>query len=379
LEKKVLILADWFAPAFKAGGPVQSLNNLTRQYRDATQYFDVVARNTDHDGTPLPVTSGKWTLYCDRVRVCYMATGTSLWQWYRVVKDSKASVWYINGIFSPLFNLLPILLPTKAQKIIAPRGMLDAGALSQKAFKKQLYVALLKGLRIHKSCIFHAASKEEYNSIRAVFGIAASIYQIANYPKILPLLPPEHKEVGQLRLVSVALVGPMKNHLLVLQALQQCTYTIEYDIYGPILDETYWQQCLPLLQQMPANVKVQYHGNIPPEQVTAALQKAHVFIQPSKSENFGHSLYEALVSGRPIITSHTTPWNDLAAAEAGMNVAIDGYSDIKTAIDFFAAMNHEQYQQWSVSARRYVEKAIDIAAIQAGYEAMFAQVARRKG
>jgi glycosyltransferase involved in cell wall biosynthesis len=121
---------------------------------------------------------------------------------------------------------------------------------------------------------------------------------------------------------------------------------------------------------------VQYHGNIAPEQVTKVLQQAHVFIQPSKSENFGHSLYEALVSGRPIITSHTTPWNGLEEAEAGINVAIDGYGAIQSAIAFFAEMNNEVYQQWSVSARNYVEKAIDIAAIQAGYEAMFAQATR---
>ena len=66
------------------------------------------------------------------------------------------------------------------------------------------------------------------------------------------------------------------------------------------------------------------------------LQAAQVFILPSKSGNFGHAIYEALSGGRPVITSHHTPCNELQESKAGINVSIDYSIEMSEAIHFFA-------------------------------------------
>ncbi len=122
---------------------------------------------------------------------------------------------------------------------------------------------------------------------------------------------------------------------------------------------------------MPANITVNYHGDIAPDKIVDALAGNHVFILPSKSENFGHAIYEALSAGRPVITSYATPWNNLEMAKAGMNVSTDDIIDIVNAIEFFAGMGQEELEEWSGGARKYAEGTVDVEAIKRQYEEMF--------
>jgi glycosyltransferase involved in cell wall biosynthesis len=149
---------------------------------------------------------------------------------------------------------------------------------------------------------------------------------------------------------------------------------VQYDLYGPIKEEEYWDVCKEQIKKLPPNIKVQYHKEIEPQKVKEALQTAHVFILPSKSENFGHAIYEALSAGRPVITSHNTPWNDLQESKAGMNISTDYSLEISEAIHTFAQMDFDELQQWSKAAFEYSEKAIDLEEIRKRYGVMFGEI-----
>jgi glycosyltransferase involved in cell wall biosynthesis len=181
-------------------------------------------------------------------------------------------------------------------------------------------------------------------------------------------------------MISVGLVSPMKNYFRVLQALKKVGdasagvegFQIEYNIYGFVKDERYWQQCMELISQMPAGIIVTYHGVVEPSIIEKALAENHVFILPSKSENFGHSIVEALSAGRPVITSDATPWNNVEAAKAGLNVSTTDSQELVKAIELFAGMNPEQLEEWSKGARAFARNAIDLDAVRRQYELMFA-------
>ena len=147
--------------------------------------------------------------------------------------------------------------------------------------------------------------------------------------------------------------------------------SIEYNIYGPIKDKQYWEACEAQIKKLPPNIKVNYHGDIAPDKIEEALAANHVFILPSKSENFGHAIYEALSAGRPVITSNNTPWNKLEAAKAGINVSLNEPTELVHAIELFAAMKPEELEAWSNGARAYAESAVDVDAIRRQYEEMF--------
>ena len=95
---------------------------------------------------------------------------------------------------------------------------------------------------------------------------------------------------------------------------------------------------------------------------------------PSKSENFGHALYEALSAGRPVITSHTTPWNGLEKAGAGKNIDPEQPGELAAAIRFFAAMDETELETWSRGARTYAEAALDRERVLEDYRRMFGVV-----
>jgi glycosyltransferase involved in cell wall biosynthesis len=179
-----------------------------------------------------------------------------------------------------------------------------------------------------------------------------------NSPASFDMLPATKKEKGTLNLMSIALISPMKNHQLVLEALAFVKSSITWSIYGPIKDKPYWENCEKLISQLPPNIMVKYMGDINPTGVYSALATCDFFILPSQSENFGHALYEAMIAGKPIITSHNTPWNLLNENNAGFNVDLRPES-IASAIEKGAALNQTDYTNMVYSVRKYAENAIN--------------------
>jgi glycosyltransferase involved in cell wall biosynthesis len=249
--------------------------------------------------------------------------------------------------------------------------MLHPGALSQKSFKKKVFLSIFKMLGLQKKCEFHATTTGEEGFIKDVFGKDVKVWVAPNLPKVLGSETPIHKKVGELSLVTVALISPMKNIKLVLEALQNCKSNISYNIYGPVKDEIYWNECKNIINVMPSNVRVQYHGAIEPYKVETVLQKHHSFIMPSKSENFGHAIFEALSVGKPVITSQFTPWNELEKYKAGYNIDVNDIATITSAIEQIACMDNDTYTQWSEHTTKYSAKKINMPAIISDYKAMF--------
>lgn len=362
----VYFIYDYFHPAYKAGGPIQSLVNLVNEIGDRLD-ISVVCSSRDMDGTPLPIQSDKWNVV-NNASVFYSSKGFKSYS-AAINKDASVTL-FINGIFSWNYNFMP-LLRLQTRKILSVRGMLHPEALAQKPLKKNIYLKILKWLQRKQDFEFHATSEQEKIFIQNVFGNKVKVWVIPNLPRQFQYHLPPEKKTGQLLLATVALISPMKNHLMVLKALQRSINKITYLIYGPVKDEGYWQECLKIISKMPANVTVKYMGDIASNEIELVLNGIHVYIQPSKSENFGHSLYEALAVGRPIITSNNTPWNNLELNRAGCNIDPDNIEKLSNQINFFAAMSNETFANYCQCARKYAETSINVSDIKREYLRMF--------
>lgn len=116
---------------------------------------------------------------------------------------------------------------------------------------------------------------------------------------------------------------------------------------------------------------MQYHKEVSTYYVPQALQKGQVFILPSKSDNFGHTIYEALSTGFPLITSVFTPWNGLEAQHAGINVS-NSVAGIRGAIRLFAAVDDRDFKKCSEGAVALAVANSNPDLIKAQYDVMFA-------
>ncbi|MEO6719126.1 MAG: glycosyltransferase [Ferruginibacter sp.] len=371
--KTIFICIDWFHPAYKAGGPVQSVANLVAQYDHKDVEFRIFTSAADLDGTVNEgVQFDAWNRYNGNTMVWYASTNRrSLEAMKREINNCGADILFIVGVFSWYFKQVHLALYKVPVKIISARGMLHPGALSQKSLKKKIYLAFWKMAGITHRYFFHATDMQEKGFIQQVFGKKAKVFVAGNFPHVFTLQPATHKSAGSLQMVSIALISSMKNISIVLDALQQCSSRIVYDIYGPVKDEAYWQQCLEKIKELPANIRVTYKGDIIPTKIEQVLTNYEIFILPSKSENFGHAIYEALSAGKPVITSHHTPFNNLSDHKAGQNVSVQSVPEITAAIDFFAAMAQDEFSDWNIGANNYAIKQIDTNKIKVQYDEMF--------
>lgn len=357
-------------PAYKAGGPIQSIANLVNQFQENISY-KIVCSNKDIDGTLLDVEANKWIRYNSITDVFYCDDNKNIFNLKKLRQTLKPDILFINGLYSWMYNLVPLLLISSKRKIISARGMLHPGALSQKKNKKKIYLSLMKMLSSHKKYEFHASNEQEKKFIQNTFGPTTKIHIAYNFPKKIDTQTQPEKISGFLKIISIGLISPMKNYLLVLQSLQSSLNHIEYNIYGAIKDEGYWKQCLKIIDMLPENITVLYHGDISPAKVVMALAQNHIFILPSKSENFGHAIFEALSAGRPVITSDNTPWNNLEQFFAGANVSIEKTDNMLKAINYFATMNKQLIDKWSTGAKTYAQASIDIDKVKEQYKQMF--------
>jgi glycosyltransferase involved in cell wall biosynthesis len=366
----IFISIPWFLPAFKAGGPIQSIANLVDNYTEDIVYY-IFCSNKDLNNE---INTGKafneWIKHNEHTYVWYDTGFSTKNNLLLENKKLQPDVLYIIGLFDWNYNIIPLLYGTAKKRILSARGMLHPGALSQKSIKKKIFLTLLKLIKIKKDTSFHATDDDEASFIKNIFGHACKVSVAGNFAKTIQYKNLPHKERNVLKLITVALISPMKNHLLVLQALVNCKDDIEYNIYGPIKDIEYWELCKKQMALLPSNIKVKYHGEINPTAIENILAQNHVFIMPSKSENFGHALVEALSSGKPIITSYATPWNNLLDNKAGINCTEDVLV-ISNAISLFAEMNAETYEQFSNGAVEYTTKRNDKEMLSLQYKEMF--------
>jgi len=340
------------------------------ELREGFQFY-IFCGNTDLNGLPITVSStNEWVPYNDRTKVWYASKQQRSQQLEEQVKIIQPDIVYMVGLFSWHFTMVPLLFTKVPQKILSVRGMLHPGALGQKSWKKQLYIRFLKLTGEHKRCIFQASDTTEVVFIKATMGEDVRVKVAGNFPKMHGALQLPIKQPGKLTLISIALISPMKNTLLVLQALAGCSSNIQYHLGGPVKELGYWEECLAAINLLSPHIKVTYHKELPPSEVPAMLQQAQVTIIPSKSENFGHSIIEALSAGMPVITSNNTPWNGLEWAQAGLNVATDATA-LATAIEYFAAMDSTTYNQWRKGSLEYATSQLDWEQLRVDYGELF--------
>jgi glycosyltransferase involved in cell wall biosynthesis len=377
---KILLIYDHFLPAWKAGGPIRSIAQLIDQMSDEFTFY-VLTSAYDHLEEDIldNIQKDEWSNWKNQASVYYQTNRKpSISQISSIIKDIQPDIIFINGLFSPVYNIKALIAAKLFLKqrhnikiILSPRGMLHTGALSQKKFKKNIFLNIFRILGLYKHISWHATDEKEVHCVRNKF-MSAKIHIAGNFPKISVPLDSPYKNQGELIMGTLALISPMKNHLEILNALVSVQYKVVWHIFGPIKDQDYWDQCNEVIKQLPDNIKVIYHGAIPPDQVSSALEKIQVFILPSKSENFGHAIFEALSAGKPVITTNTTPFTDLNQKKAGYTLSIHNLqSQLIDTIHDFAQMDQETFSQYQKNAIQYANRFINVEKLKSQYRTMF--------
>ncbi len=140
------------------------------------------------------------------------------------------------------------------------------------------------------------------------------------------------------------------------------TVDVNLTIYGPSEDVAYWQECLDLIDILPSNIAVEYCGEIMPAQVSGVFAEHDVFVFPTRGENFGHVIFEALNAGTPVIVSDQTPW-EADGSHALEVVPLTEESRYVATIERWASYGCDELAQHRQAALAYVKKHRDEAEV----------------
>lgn len=360
---EVLIFIDHYLPGFKAGGPTRTTANLIEWLGDDIQ-FRVVTKDRDlGEASPYQnIVEREWNTV-GKAEVRYLSPSElSPRTILALVRQTPHNVIYLNSVFSTrtvTVLVLSRLGQIKIPIIIAARGNLSSGALGLKSLKKRAYLGLARLLGLYRQMFWHSTSGEETADIRRVFGTSAAriIRQISNLPvPINPELSSKvEKKPGQCNLVMVARITRMKNVAFAAHALRQVRGSVRLDLWGPIEDQAYWQECQQRFAELPEKVQVCHRGIVSPHQVQEVLSQYDALFMPSLSENFGHAIIEALSVGCPVLISDRTPWNDINERGAGWALPLDQTDRFRDVVQQLVDADDETMSAYRNRALAYAE------------------------
>ncbi len=373
-KKKILIFIDWYKPGFKAGGPIRSISNLVDHLHEKID-IHIITRNTDYlESIPYSnIELNKW-LQVDNAIVNYLSKDNINYKnLKKLIIEVNPDLIYCNSLYSLYFSLIPLYLSKKLniQSVIAVRGMLSKGSLSVKKNKKILFLIMAKLIGLYKKCTFHATNNSEKEDITKVF-ITNKIIVAQNLPerKIISFQT-KQKEAGKLKLVSVGRIAPEKNTLYALEVLKKVTSQIEFDIYGPIYSNEYWDKCKNVINLLPSNIVVNYENVLEHDQVDKTLKNYHVLFLPSTGENFGHIIIEAMINSCIPLISDKTPWKGLQVKNVGFDLPLDKMLMYSSIIDKIALMDVNKINEMARNAHYYATDIINNEKLIEDYHKLF--------
>ena len=252
-------------------------------------------------------------------------------------------------------NIYP--LSTKKDKdikiIVSPRGSLSQAALSISKYKKYIFSNFFQQNELLKKCDgFHATSIKEKDEIRKL-GYKQPIAIIPNGID-MPSRTKSSFNQKKIKYLFLGRIQPIKGLDLLIRTWAKIdNKNISLDICGYSEDLNYYKSLKDLTNKL--NIKnITFSESVSGESKKQKFIENDIFILPSKSENFGLVVAEAMSYGMPVIVSENTPWQVIEDKECGWIVKLNEQSLLST-INLVKDLNSATLKEMGDRGRLLVE------------------------
>lgn len=227
-------------------------------------------------------------------------------------------LYHANGLWTcPTHFTAEIAKKQNKPCVIAPHGMLYPQALQVSAWKKKIVSTVFQRKDLETASCLQATCMAELEHIRA-FGLNNPVAVIPNGLVIDDSLEIRKTSNSVRRFAFVGRLNRIKNVDLLLSAwskLGDKTRNCELLIIGD--GDTAYKKELEEFATANKLNNVRFLGFIMGKNLQKLVHSIDFQILPSKSENFGMVVPEALIQGVPVIASKGTPWSDLETFDCG--------------------------------------------------------------
>lgn len=380
---KILIFVSYYLPGYKSGGPLRTIANMVEHLSNDFEFW-IVTRDRDlGDEFSYPNVAVNGWNDVGNAKVFYISPDRqTLRGMTGIINTVLYDVLYLNSFFDPVFTL-KLLLARRLGKIkeapivLAARGEFSVGALRLKRFKKRVYLYAAKWLGLYDGIYWHASSVHEAADIQKEFTVNNNRLIIALdlpsnfYPiDVSSLILGEKNDT--LRVIFLSRISPMKNLDYALHVLRHVKARITFDIYGPIEDEIYWQECKHEINIMPQNILVTYCGTVLPENVSKTFALYDLFLFPTRGENYGHVIAESLCAGTPVLISDQTPWQDLKSDSLGWDLTLEQVNGFVHRLESYAIKkSHKQDTDRQNIRQKAIERMLSPEILEANRQLFY--------
>ena len=341
----------------ESSGPSYSVRRLCDAVLAAGE--EVVLATCDFDGlSGLPDFARRFPLGLGPRR---LGPAPALNRWLRTqVCDGQADIIHSHGMWrmSVIYSARAVR-GGKALLVISPHGTLSPRAISHgPKLAKKLFWATLQRRALERASCFRATSEREYEDIRRL-GFQQPVAVIPNGID----LPPLRRSVSTTdrTLLFLGRLHPVKG----VDTLIDAWRIVQDDFPGWRLavvgDDTdylgtsgYMTELRRLASRLGA-ARVTFAGELTGPAKWEAYREASVYVLPSRSENFGVTVAEALAAGTPVIASDRTPWHGLPDQGAGWCVET-GSAPLAECLRQALAMDDSDLRQMGMRGRHWMEE-----------------------
>jgi glycosyltransferase involved in cell wall biosynthesis len=285
---------------------------------------------------------------------------------YYVIK--KFDIVHIFGIWSPFVNII-IYLAKKLKKkiIVSPIGYLEKWSLEQSVIKKKIAWFIYQKKILELCDYIHVTSEEEFSEIKKFNFLNVKIILLPHgklniiYPDIKILNDNKYK-----RLVFFSRIHKKKGLLELVEAWNILRpQDWELEIIGPVANLNYKKEIQKKIIYYNLNDKVFFSPPVYDEySKQLKIYNSEALILPSKNENFGFSICEAMFLSRTVICSLETPWKKINNAQVGFCLPLSNINDIIFALKKIFKFNRNELLAMGKKAKDYLLPQYDLNSVK---------------
>jgi hypothetical protein len=266
-------------------------------------------------GTDIVVENLK-RIFKDRINIKLINQNNYLRNFFFIV---NCNIIHLHGCWKPIFILSFIIGKIFRKKLFfSPHGMLDPYSFGIKSVKKKIAWYLYQQI-ISKNSIIICNSLLEKNNLEKL--------DLKNIIYINHGINLDHNYYcGHLRkpkFVIFSRIHPIKNILELILVWKKSDYLkiFSLDIYGKIEDVNYFRKLKELIKN---ESTIKYKSSLSKKNKYKVLSKYNVYLFPSKTENFGITVLEALSCGLYVVSNKNLPWKILERFNFGKLIYFTG-------------------------------------------------------
>lgn len=368
--KKVLLLMGRYLPGYKDGGPLRTMVNVTDALGEEYEFY-IAAYDRDHGDTkPYEgIVYDRWN-QVGKAKVWYVQPGGFTKSLILQLAEGMDTIYLTSfyGAYGYNTLLLKRLGKLKQPVALASMGVFSQAALAKKALKKTVFIGLCKLLGLFKNVTWSVTSELEAQDVKKSVGKKIRYVVAEDIPR--PNVPGiKDNTTGPLRVIFLSRICEHKNLELAIDALIATgNPDMAFTICGPVQEEQYWESCKKKLEKLPCPWT--YAGNTQAEDVQETFAHQDVLILPTKSENYGHVIFEALSVGCIPVISDRTPWDVVAQKQAGFVLPLqtEAFADAITAV---AQMPYEKRNEMRERGVAIAAEKVEQTRRTTGYRKLF--------